>query len=607
MRRAVAAAGTTALLVGTFGATATVAVAAPTSQQAAALAPAAAPTDQPGSSQANAIPADAIANGYIDSGTDMTNAKNTLSGRAFISDKGTPATFGNGLSAVPEGTEVYMQWIDKDGAVSPWYSAKTSNALSNSDANQAGPGAYAFDLREGWTDAKGKKHTYNATAGQYYKLVIPDSTNPATGNTITMMRQAGGFFPGSFVNSVTDSNLGQFPLTGTNMQRTAVFMTEQGGTYMHRPEAEWITDSEGPLPNPWTSLRAKNSVSGQVWLETGAGDRANSATGPNNNSKDPEAAGYTVVMSSLTSEGAQAYEAQVESLDESQRAAAAAELLKAHPEYISATVQGKTDENGKYTLRFPDGTLNDQYLYMQVFDPQGELVNGYSGYTSPEFRKPNANLSFTPQTAPAQNLVQRPMWYNVNYAIVARTQVDLQITNYDVSDNPARPGDTAELDFTGVMPPLASKIEWVDSNGEVVKTCDPVTSEAEAEACTFEVPADAPDGMVYTARLVSGDNIIAADSFIVDLTPITDNLTPAYEDTTVEEGKGGTVPTPTYTDADGNPATAPEGTKYEPNGDLPDGFTVNEDGSITIDPSVPAGDYTIPVLVTYPDGSTDTV
>lgn len=55
------------------------------------------------------IEADAIANGYINSTTDATNAANTLSGRAWIVDEGTPATMSNGLTPVPEGTPVYMQ------------------------------------------------------------------------------------------------------------------------------------------------------------------------------------------------------------------------------------------------------------------------------------------------------------------------------------------------------------------------------------------------------------------------------------------------------------------------------------------------------------------
>ncbi|PTI73309.1 hypothetical protein BU064_13910, partial [Staphylococcus succinus] len=242
------------------------------------------------------IEADAIANGYINSNTDATNARNTLSGRAWVVDMGTPSTMTNGLTPVPEGTKVYLQWIDKDGAVSPTYVAKTTNQLSRLDASQVGPGTYAFDLREGWTDVNGKKHVYNATSGQYYRLWIEDYQTEE-GNTATMIRQAGGFFPGSFVNSVTSSNIGQFPLIGTNMQRTGVYMgIEPSNNYMTTDDAQWIHDEEGPLSNPSVSLNARNTISGQVWIETGAGDLANSSTGPNNNANDPEAQGYTVVM-----------------------------------------------------------------------------------------------------------------------------------------------------------------------------------------------------------------------------------------------------------------------------------------------------------------------
>ncbi|MEJ7528313.1 hypothetical protein WL502_13575, partial [Staphylococcus lugdunensis] len=63
----------------------------------------------------------------------------------------------NGLTPVPEGTNVYLQWKNKDGAVSPIYVAQTTNQLSNSDGSQVGPGAYAFDLRDGWVDANGQE------------------------------------------------------------------------------------------------------------------------------------------------------------------------------------------------------------------------------------------------------------------------------------------------------------------------------------------------------------------------------------------------------------------------------------------------------------------
>ena len=70
----------------------------------------------------------------------------------------------NGFTSVPEGTPVYMQWIDKDGVVSPIYRAHTNNSLSTSGGSQVGPGAYAFDLRQAYTDANGKEHKYSRLA-----------------------------------------------------------------------------------------------------------------------------------------------------------------------------------------------------------------------------------------------------------------------------------------------------------------------------------------------------------------------------------------------------------------------------------------------------------
>lgn len=174
--------------------------------------------------------ADAIANGYIKSATDMTNAKSTLSGRAYIDDGSGFGPTDAGNLPVPEGTTVYMQWIDKDGAVSPVYSAKTSNKLSRDKNSQAGPGAYAFDLRKPWTDVHGKKHTYTASAKQFYKLWINPFTDERNGATVTPFRQVGGFFPGAFRDSEGADQQGAWNTIGTNMQRTAVLMQNEGDT-----------------------------------------------------------------------------------------------------------------------------------------------------------------------------------------------------------------------------------------------------------------------------------------------------------------------------------------------------------------------------------------
>jgi len=540
------------------------------------------------------IEADAIANGYIKSQTDATNAPNTLSGRAWLVDHGTPSTMANGLTPVTEGTKVYLQWIDSDGAVSPTYVASTTNQLSSADGSQVGPGSYAFDLREAWIDANSKEHKYHAIAGQYYRLWIEDFQTP-NGNNVSMLRQAGGFFPGSYVNSVSSSNLGQFPLIGTNMQRTGIYMAiDSTNGYMAADRSEWIHDELGPISAPSVDLNAKNSISGKVWLETGAGDYANSATGPNDNGNDPQAVGYTVVMSSLTSEGAQAYEAQVESLPESERADAAKNLLTDHPEYISATVYGETDEGGKYTLRFPDGTLNDQYIYGYVMDPEGNMIKSYSSYTSPQFRTPNSNLSWTPQTAPAQNLVANPMWYNVNFALVPTTKIDLEIIDFNNTNSPAVPGDVVNIDLTGSkLSPLPTHIEWRDKKGNIVQQTTDITSLKEGEKqSTFIVPDTATDGDIYTAYLVVGDNDVVADSFIIKITdarkyePSTEGIKKDYGTPTTAEDVTSSVTVPGYPSQGDQPVITVDDSTQLPNGKTP-------------------GKTEVDVTVTYPDGTTD--
>ncbi|MGN4157114.1 Rib/alpha-like domain-containing protein, partial [Staphylococcus auricularis] len=543
------------------------------------------------------IEADAIKNGYIKTATDATNAANTLSGRAWLVDKGTPATMTNGLTPVPEGTKVYLQFMDTDGAVSPTYSASTTNKLSNVDGSQVGPGAYAFDLRQGWVDANGKLHKFSASPGQRYRIWINDFKT-GNGNTASMLRVAGGFFPGTFVNSTTGNNLGQFQLVGTNMQRTGIFMSIQPTNgYMTKNNKQWIHDTQGPLAAPAVVVQAKNTISGHVWLETGAGDEFNSATGPNKNLRDPAAAGYTVVMSSLTKQGGQAYKAQIERLPDAEKAAATKRLLTQHPEYISATVYGETDAEGKYTLRFPNGTLDDEHVYGYVLDKKGNIIKAYSSFTTPEFRAPNSNLSFTPQAAPAQNLFMAPMWYNVNFAVVeSSTDVDLNIVNYNNTDKPAVAGDKVNIDITGTqLSPLPTRIEWRDKTGRVVKNTGDITSIKDGETKgTFTVPSNVKDGDVYTAILIVADKEVAADSFVVKVTnaktyePTAKEVTKDYGTPVTEDDVKRAVTVPKFPTTGKQPTVTIDDPSQLPNGNTP-------------------GRSEVDVTVGYPDGSTDKI
>ena len=86
---------------------------------------------------------------------------------------------------------------------------------------------------------------------------------------------------------------------------------------------------------------------------------------------------------------------------------------------------------------------------------------------------------------------------------------------------------------------------------------------------------------------------------------------PEYKDGSGKPGEDATVPAPTFKDKDGNDTKAPEGTKFTPGDNAPGGVKVDEEtGEITVpvpEDATPGNKITVPVVVTYPDDSTDTV
>ena len=110
----------------------------------------------------------------------------------------------------------------------------------------------------------------------------------------------------------------------------------------------------------------------------------------------------------------------------------------------------------------------------------------------------------------------------------------------------------------------------------------------------------------------AGKEILVAENH-VDKVPLVvtkakDNslYEPAYKPVDGKVGEEATVAAPTFTDADGKPAT-PEKVTYELGEGAPTGAQVNADGSVTYTPvEADAGKAVeIPVVVKYSDGSTD--
>ncbi|MDK8879169.1 YPDG domain-containing protein, partial [Corynebacterium sp. MSK008] len=578
---------------------------------------------------------DAIASGQIDNANRFaattTVAENVVSGRAMIVNPirgGQLTATYDAFEPIPDGQKVYFQWVDNDGAVSPIYSAVTHELPGA--AGTGGRGMYAFAVPQ-WTDAKGKVHEFRTLTSQKYRVWTEAATSK-DGNELVPLRSAPGMIPRAY-DKGSGSGMGEFPGevgTNGNMQRTATWNFEiPADKYMLAPEGKRIVDDRGPISNPGAHYdrTSKRTVSGNVWLETGNERQLFTGASP---AFDPKAQGYTVYATWLTPEGEQANEA-IKAANKEERVALTKQMLAEHPEYVAGTVSAKTDENGDYTLRFPEDQYSEdrsnpqENMYMWVEDPAGNQIPTYTGgYTQPVFQYPAFNPQWAPTSVPVRNnagLVGAEFnrMNNVNFAAVPYYTVKLDITNFDNVANPAMPGDVAEVELKGDLPATGGVLEWRDGSGKVLKKCEisGTTKDDLGECATFDVPDDAADGSYYWAVVTNGENDLSADSFIVLVDGSNArNYDPSYEDKLVVPGEE-TKSSPTFTDKDGKDVTAPEGSKFK----ITDGFTAPEGYDVKIDENTgeitvtfpdesklnedTVEEFDVPVTVTYPDRSID--
>ncbi|MDK8351011.1 YPDG domain-containing protein, partial [Gleimia europaea] len=582
------------------------------------------------------IDADMIASGRVTKAANLTDAhgvgKGLISGHVYLtSPNGNPgATYDNGNIKL-DGITVYAQFRDKDGSYSPIFSAKT-HTLPDVVAGNGGQGTFAFgtgDKGITWTDKLGTEHTWAARTDQKHRIWVEPYTNER-GNQVVMLRQANGFVPGSF-NGVVEGPLGSFVAADGNIQLMAAFYQEvppnHETSWMAAKGDKLVEDSEGPIARAATQTGVPNTISGRVWLETGGPDKGIVATGPSKNGIDEAADGYTVYASTLTKDGAAANQKLHEQYkdDPSKLADATKKMLEDHPEYILKTVHGKTDNEGYYALRFGkyekgqvrEDILNPNHVFVWVENKDGVVQNGYTGFHTPVFQRFNDGGNFRASAAPGENQVpinfngvpfqNLNSLYNVNYAIMPYTPVTIT-ADYNATDKPAAPGTTVTPEFFGDLSSLPSKVEWRDSKGNVLKTCELDQSKgikAQVAACTFDIPETAKKGDYFNVVLVSGGNDVSAWTVLV--TKESDEYEPAYADGQGAPGTKAPVDAPTFTDNEGKTVDMPAGTKFSTD---KEGVEVAEDGSLTVQipaEASPGDEITVPVTVTYPDGSTDQV
>ena len=171
--------------------------------------------------------------------------------------------------------------------------------------------------------------------------------------------------------------------------------------------------------------------------------------------------------------------------------------------------------------------------------------------------------------------------------------------------------DEVESEKGEDLPSPVSKFELPDTfeapEGYTVEL-DEATGEV-----TLTFPEDAEPGTEFDVPVVAvledGTRTVGSAPFKVEEQK--NDFTPEYTDGSGKPGDDVTIDKPEFKDKDGKDTKAPEGTKFTPGDKAPEGVKVDENtGEITVpvpEDAKPGDKITVPVIVTYPDKSTDTV
>ena len=597
--------------------------------------------------------------------------KKSYAGKAWLQTTGTAMdAFGSG--DVPmAGVKVYLQWVNGKGHVSKVY-------YTTSEAD----GTYVINLDH--PDLENGNEFQLAGDPKFAIRTWISNPDPEKYNVV---KQGDGIY-GFHTRVNRNNESWDFTVGINRIVNSMVILQDKVGadTWLMKPEDQW--EKSPNASGEWPKEGIYGTVRGTVWFENGdyAGSLANQWINDGNDVKATGTKIVASYLNDEVTRQLDEWKKNNKGYQVDDMRKAQAEIIKAYQEehgvgsHIAETVVGVAKADGTYYIPFRglygisateqnsglkvswtitddeygklvsdadishnnlmawNGTIgqkhrhiNQDYMYITP------LIDNYNvwsnGFPSNIFQNPADK--FLTMVDPAYNI------HAINYAIMA-PQPMIDALNYDASgDHNAFAGDKVEATIGGLLPAREYQVQWFRDG---VAVGDPVTivstvdgTFAPADSTSYTIPNDLTGDTNFTVAVFeqgtntkSLNNALALDSLLASV-PVADSYVPAYKPVNGTVGEEAVVAAPTFTDKDGNstdkdgnPVTAPAGTKFttattdeeKQKANLPADATVLDPTNVTVDEAtgkitvkgkgLPAkGTYVTPVVVTYPDGSKD--